>query len=297
MSTTPRPSSGVIHDLGYRPYAGPRHSEAAIAWALYRTGVRHAFGWGRSAKSKLLPLIVLALNLLPAVIVVGVMVMIGLTSLPITYAGYASTTQILVSLFVAAQSPILFSRDLRHGSISLYLARPLRPATYALTRWLSLWSAVMVFLAVPILVLYAGAVLAELDWSEQTVDAAKSLALVALLAAVLTSIGALISAWTTRRGFGVMAIIVVLLLGNGIVAIIQAIALDEGRARVGEFAGLLSPYSLYRGTVAAWFDGSSSVVTPPDGAAMTFAYVGTAVIVSVVMAGLLVVRYRKVVGR
>ena len=155
----------------------------------------------------------------------------------------------------------------------------------------------MVFLAVPILVLYAGAVLAELDWSEQTVDAAKSLALVALLAAVLTSIGALISAWTTRRGFGVMAIIVVLLLGNGIVAIVQAIALDEGRPRVGEYAGLLSPYSLYRGTVAAWFDGSPSVLTPPDGAAMTFAYVGTPVIVSVVMAGLLVVRYRKVVGR
>ena len=59
----------------------------------------------------------------------------GLDELPIGYAQYASTTQVLLGIFVASQAPVLFSRDLRHGTISLYLARPLRSSTYALSRW------------------------------------------------------------------------------------------------------------------------------------------------------------------
>ena len=122
----PEQSRSVIHDLGYRPYAGPRLGEGAIARSLILTGFRNAFGLGRSGKSKALPFILLALNLFPAVILVGVMVLIGLDELPIGYAAYASTTQVLLGIFVASQAPVLFSRDLRHGSIALYLARPLR---------------------------------------------------------------------------------------------------------------------------------------------------------------------------
>ena len=92
----------------------------------------------------LLPFLLLALNLLPAVIVGGVMVFVGLDELPIAYAEYASTTQVLLGIFVASQAPVLFSRDLRHGTISLYLARPLRSSTYALARWASLLGATLV---------------------------------------------------------------------------------------------------------------------------------------------------------
>ena len=46
--------SGVIHDLGYRRYDGPRHGAATIARTLYVTGLRHAFGLGRSGRSKVL---------------------------------------------------------------------------------------------------------------------------------------------------------------------------------------------------------------------------------------------------
>ena len=74
----PRPGvSGVIHDLGYRPYDGPRNGSGAIAWALFLSGFRNAFGLGRSGKSKVLPFLLLALNLLPAVIIVGAMTLFG----------------------------------------------------------------------------------------------------------------------------------------------------------------------------------------------------------------------------
>ena len=163
------PAGGsVIHDLGYRPYTGPRLGAGAIARALTLTGFRNAFGLGRSGKSKVLPFVLLALNLLPAVIVGGVLAFAGLDELPIGYAEYASTTQVLVGIFVASQAPVLFSRDLRHGTISLYLARPLRSSAYALSRWASLLGATLVFLLLPILILYVVALLGELDVGEQT---------------------------------------------------------------------------------------------------------------------------------
>jgi len=288
-------SSGVIHDLGYRPYDGPRASGGAIATALFVSGLRNAFGLGRSGKSKVLPFLLLGLNLLPAVIIVGVMVLIGLDELPIDYARYASSTQILLSIFVAAQAPVLFSRDLRHGSISLYLARPLPSAAYAVARWAALLAATLVFLLVPIVALYAGAVLGELDFSEQTEAAAKAVLLAVLLALMLTGISGLIASVSVRRGFAVVATIAVLLLGNGVVTAIQGISDEQGEPRVGEVAGLFSPYSLYRGSMDAITD--NAALTPPDGAAMAAAYFAVMLLVGVAGLAGIVVRYRRIAGR
>jgi ABC-2 type transport system permease protein len=290
-SSTPAGGS-VIHDLGYRPYTGPRLGPAAIARALVITGFRNSFGLGRSAKSKVLPFILLGLNLLPAVIVAGVMVFVGLDELPTSYAQYASTTQVLLGIFVAAQAPVLFSRDLRHGSISLYLARPLGSNAYALARFASLVAATLVFLLVPILLLYAVALLGELSFAEQSREAAIAVGLALLLAPSLAGLAGLIASWSTRRGFAVVATMALLLIGNGIVGTIQAIAEEEGQPRVGEVAGLFSPYSLYRGLMDAWTD--ESAPTPPSGTAMELAYVVVFVALTLVCLAGLAWRYRRV---
>jgi ABC-2 type transport system permease protein len=290
-SATPEGGS-VIHDLGYRPYTGARLGAAAIARALVFTGFRNAFGLGRSGKSKVLPFILLALNLMPAIIVGGVMVFVGLDELPIGYAQYASTTQVLLGIFVASQAPVLFSRDLRHGTISLYLARPLPSSTYAMARWASLLGATLVFLLLPILLLYAVALLGELDVSEQTGDAAVAVALALLLALSLTVLAGLIASWSTRRGFAVVATIALLLIGNGIVTAIQGISHEEGQPRVGEVAGLFSPYSLYRGLMSVWTD--NQALTPPTGTPMQLAYLLVFVALAAGCLGALVWRYRRV---
>ena len=289
------PRSGAIYDLGYRPYDGPRQGSGQIALSLFASGLRNAFGLGRSNKSKVLPFLLLAINLLPAVIIVGAMTLFGLDELPLAYARYASATQILLSIFVAAQAPVLFSRDLRHGSIALYLARPLSSAAYAVARWASLLAATLVFLLVPIVALYAGAVLAELDFSEQTVDASRAVLLAVLLALMLTGIGGLIASVSLRRGFAVVATIAVLLLGNGVVTAVQGISDEQGEQRVGEVAGLFSPYSLFRGATSALTD--EQFLTPPTGAGMSAAYF--AVMLLVALAGLtaIVLRYRRIAGR
>lgn len=291
-SAAPPEPGSVIHDLGYRPYTGPRLGEPAIARALVLTGLRNAFGLGRSGRSKVLPFVLLGLNLSPAVITAGAMVLLGLGTLPIGYARYASTTQVLLGVFVAAQAPVLFSRDLRHGSIALYLARPLSSTGYALGRWAALLAATLVFLLLPIAVMYVVALLGELDVSEQSRGAAVAVGLALLLALSLAGVGGLIASWSTRRGLAVVATIAVLLLGNGVVSAVQAIALAEGRPQIGEVAGLFSPYSLYRGLMAAWTD--AAITTPPTGTAMEVAYlVVLLALCAGCLAGLLW-RYRRV---
>jgi ABC-2 type transport system permease protein len=289
------PPTGVIHDLGYRPYDGPRQTGRHIALALFVSGFRNAFGLGRSNKSKVLPFLLLVINLLPAVIIVGAMTLFNLNELPLAYARYASATQILLSIFVAAQAPVLFSRDLRHGSIALYLARPLSSAAYAAARWASLLAATLVFLLVPIIALYVGAVLAELDFGEQTRDAAKAVVLAGLLALMLTGVGGLIASISLRRGFAIVSTIVVLLLGNGVVTAVQGIARDQGELRVGEVAGLFSPYSLLRGATTAWTD--EEFVLPRGSGAMSATYFVVMVLVAIVLFALLLLRYRRIAGR
>lgn len=288
---TPEGAS-VIHDLGYRPYTGLRLGPGAIARALVVTGFRNAFGLGRSGRSKVLPFALLALNLLPAIIVGGVMVFAGLDSLPIGYAEYASTTQVLLGIFVASQAPVLFSRDLRHGTISLYLARPLRSSTYALSRWAALLGATLVFLLLPILILYAVALLGELDVAEQTRQMGVAVVLAVLLALSLAGVSGLIAAWSTRRGFAVVATIALLVIGNGVVTAIQGIAGEEGKPQIGEVAGLFSPYSLYRGLLSAWADGDAP--TPPASTGMELAYLAVFIGLSAACVALLVRRYRRV---
>ena len=287
------PAGGtVIHDLGYRPYTGARVGPGAIARALTLTGFRNAFGLGRSGKSKVLPFILLALNLLPAVIVGGVLAFAGLDELPIDYTQYASTTQVLLGIFVASQAPVLFSRDLRHGTISLYLARPLRSSTYALARWAALLGATLVFLVLPIVILYAVALLGELGVGEQTRQAGIALGMAVLLALALAGVAGLIASWWTRRGFAVVATIALLVVADGIVTAIQGISDEEGRPEIGEVAGLFSPYSLYRGLMGAWTD--VEVPTPPTSTGMVVAYVVVFVGLSAACVAALLWRYRRV---
>jgi ABC-2 type transport system permease protein len=47
--------SGVIHDIGYQRYTGPRLGRGYAIRSLYLHSLRTAFGLGRSAKAKIFP--------------------------------------------------------------------------------------------------------------------------------------------------------------------------------------------------------------------------------------------------
>ncbi len=286
---------GVIHDLGYRHYDGVREGTATIARTLFVTGLRHAFGLGRSGKSKVMPFVLLGMSVLPALIVVGVVVLTGLTSLPLSYADYSNQTQLLVSLFAAAQAPVLFSRDLRYRSIVLYLARPLAAPVYALVRWLSLTVAVWLFMAVPTLLLFLGAMLAGLDKSDQTTQVLKAAVLQVLLAMLIAGIAGLISSVSLRRGFAVVGSVMVLIVLTGVVTAVQAISSEQDADSASTAVGLLSPWSLYTGLANAWDAGIETFV-PVDGAwALAYALVALLLLAGCLLG--LLARFRKVGSR
>ena len=295
MSHSAPERTGVIHDLGYRGYAGQRVSTSALVRTLFVTGLRHAYGLGRSGRSKVLPFLLLGLSLLPALILVGVVRIAGLDDHLVSYAGYPSQLQMLISLFAAAQAPVLFSRDLRHRSIVLYLARPLSAALFALTRWASLAVAILIFTLLPTLVLYAGGLLAGLDAGEQTPDLLKAVALQVLLAALLATVTGVLASVALRRGFAVVASIVVLIVVVGVVLIIQGVAGAEDIDGVGQVAGLFSPWTIHNGLAEAW-DARGSAIGELEGA-WPVAYVAASL--AFVAAGLaaLAARFTKVGSR
>ena len=296
-SDAARPS-GVIHDIGYRPYSGPRLGAGAVAWSLFVTGLRHCYGLGRSGRSKILPMILLGLMLLPALILVGVLVqargVLGLDAQIVPYSVYPLTTQLLISVYVAAQAPALISRDLRFGTITLYLARPTSRTTYVLVRMASLAVATFVLIAAPLLLMYAGGLLADLPPGRETRLLLGALVGALLLAACLAGLASLVAATTTRRGLAVAAVIVVLLVTYTVVATIQGIAFETGNETVGEVAGLFSPYTLTQGVQVLLFDATESTPTPPDGAAMVLLYLAATAVMVLGSVGAMLLRYRRI---
>lgn len=293
----PRPS-GVIHDIGYRPYAGPRLGNGAVAWSLFVTGLRNCYGLGRSGRSKILPMILLGLMLLPALILVGVLVqardLLGLDSQIVAYSVYPVTTQLLISVYVAAQAPALISRDLRFGTITLYLARPLSRTTYVLVRMASLTVATFLLIGAPLLLMYAGGLLADLPVGRETQRVLAALVGALLLAACLAGLAALVSAMTTRRGLAVAAVIVVLLVTYTVVATIQGISFETGDETVGQVAGIFSPYTLTQGVQVLLFDAPQSSPTPPEGGGMTALYLGATALTILGSVAAMLRRYRRV---
>jgi ABC-2 type transport system permease protein len=294
----PSAPAAVIHDLGYRPYTGPRLGEGPVAWAFFRTGLRNCYGLGRSGRSKVLPMVLLGLMLLPALILVGVLVqaknLLGLDEQIVAYSTYPMTTQLLISVFVAAQAPALISRDLRFRTITLYLARPMRRSTYVLVRLASLTAATFVLIGAPLLLMYVGGLLAELPPGRETGRFLGALVGALLLSACLAGLAAVVAALTVRRGLAVAAVIVVLLVSYTVVATVQGIAFEADHAGVGRVAGLFSPYTLVNGVLVFLFDAPAATPTPPTGTGLGLLYLAVTVLVVLGSIVALLRRYREV---
>ena len=290
--------AGVIHDLGYRPYAGPRLGEEPVAWSFFLTGLRNTYGLGRSGRSKVLPMGLLGVMLLPALILVGVLVqardVLDLDSQIVSYSTYPITTQLLISVFVASQAPALISRDLRFRTITLYLARPMRRPVYVLVRLGSLAAGTFILIGAPLLLMYVGGILADLPLGRETTRFLGGIVGALLLAVLLSGLAALVAALTTRRGMAVAAVIVVLLVSYTVVSAIQGIAVGTGNDTVGEVAGLFSPYTLVNGVQHYLFDVTAATATPPEGAGMGLLYLLVTVVTVLASIGALVARYRRV---
>ena len=195
---------------------------------------------------------------------------------------------------MASQAPALISRDLRFRTITLYLARPMRRSVYVLVRFASLTAATFLLIAAPLVLMYVGGVLADLPLGRETGRFLGGLVGALLLAALLSGLSSLVAALTVRRGMAVAAVIVVLLVSYTVVVAIQGIAWSTDNDRVGEVAGLFSPYTLVNGVQHFLFDVRGAARTPPEGTGMGLLYLGVVLATVAGSIGALVARYRSV---
>ncbi|QFG69344.1 ABC transporter permease [Ornithinimicrobium pratense] len=290
MTTDGRGS--VIHDIGYRPYRGPRQGRWGIVAGLLRHGALSTFGFGRSGKAKVLPFALLFMTLVPALVLVGIVSFLGFSSELLDYAGYQQTTSFFVILFVAAQAPVLFTRDLRSGVISLYLARPLGSATFALVRWASLVLAILAFVITPLVLMFIGGLAAGADFTEELPRWLVAMAGAVLLAILLATVGAVVSSLTLRRGLAIGGSIVVLLFGLGMTAVLQEVANEQGQQGIATWLGLLSPFVLVDAAQHGLADAPSAFEAPPEDSLTALAMLLVALGLAALGLLLLVRRYR-----
>ncbi|MFF8843542.1 ABC transporter permease [Streptomyces sp. NPDC015127] len=248
-----------IHNIGYRSYDGPRLGRAYARRSLYSQSLRGAYGLGRSAKSKVLPMILLGIMCLVAAIMVAVAISVPtMKDLPVEYTRYAIIMQALIALFLAAQAPQSVSRDLRFKSVPLYFSRPIERVDYVVAKFAAMASALFVLTGAPLVILYLGALLAKFDFADQTKGFAQGMVSVALLSVLFGGIGLVLAAFTPRRGFGVAAVIATLTITYGAVSTVQAIAWETGSAGAVPWLGLFSPVTLIDGVQTAFLGATSA---------------------------------------
>ncbi|MEU1122955.1 ABC transporter permease [Streptomyces sp. NPDC005899] len=285
-----------IHNIGYRSYDGVRLGRAYARRSLYSQSLRGSFGLGRSAKSKVLPMLLCGVMCMVALILVAVaMATPNMTKLPIKYTDFAIYLQAVIGLFIASQAPQSVSRDLRFKSVPLYFSRPIERVDYVLAKFAAMASALLILTGLPLVILYVGALLAKFDFAVQSKGFGQGMVSVALLSVLFAGLGLVVAALTPRRGFGVAAVIAVLTITYGAVSTVQAIAWETDSAGAITWLGLFSPITLIDGVQTA-FLGASSAFPGGEGpgAAAGVAYL---IVVLALVAGsyaVLMRRYRRV---
>ena len=253
------PAAGVIHDLGYRGYDGPRLGRGQIVRALTWHSFRSSFGIGRGVKGKIIPVLAFVAICLPA-FVNAFAVARGNPRL-FGYDVYVPSLRVaVVTIFLAAQAPELVSRDLRNHVLPLYFCRPLRRGDYPLAKYLALTAALLLLIEIPLLILYVGTIASAKSggavW-DQTRALIPGLGVGLMWAVLMAAVGLVLASLTGRRAYatGIVAISCFLTWTVSEV-LIQAEGGITSTSTGARIAGLFSPFNLLDG-IRIWLGGTS----------------------------------------
>jgi len=312
-----RAAGGVIHDLGYQRYHGPRLGRSQIVAALAWHSFRSAFGFGRGAKAKIVPVIAMIAICLPAI--VNAFAMSQGNARVVDYDTYTPVLRnLIMTVFVAVQAPELVSRDLRSRVLPLYFSRPIKPSDYPLAKYLGFTAACLVMLEVPLLLLYAGSVAnvhgGSAVWA-QTRALIPGLLVGLMWAVSLAAISLFLASLSARRGLATGTVAIVFLLTYVLAEILLQVETQSAINTVPgpgpavgpgagfsagpppvtvaeKVAGLFSPFTLFDG-VRMWLGGTDHAdnVHKPGAFGAVYAVVLIAV-VGLCLFGL-AARYRK----
>lgn len=223
--TTEASTTSVIHDIGYKPYTGPRLGRPHILRSLYWFSLRSAWGFGRGSRARIIPLACFAAMLLPAAISIYKVAAVG-GEAALSFSHYAYSTSLLLIVFVAVAAPELVSRDLRHHTLPLYFSRPLRRSDYPLAKLLALASAIFLFEALPLLIMYLGIIASSTTGSsvwDQTKALVPGLLVALAYGLAFAPLTLVIASSTGRRAIATGAIAILFLATTAISHVFESV--------------------------------------------------------------------------
>lgn len=301
--SAPLPPAGAVYDRGYRPYEGERGGRGASRAALVRLSIRRALGLRRSWRQKVLPWSLLAIATIPAVVNVGVKYITRNTPASdfdlITFREYVGVSTTLL-LFVAATAPDMVCPDRRNRVLPLIFARPLTGSDYVLAKVGALTAILFGFSFLPQVVLFVGQMLVveegALDYLTENAEVLWQVpAAVALFSLYLASLALAISATTSRRVVGGVAMLATAFVSGTVATILVRGDGTGSFFESGNLWGLLSVIDIPLRISDLVFLGHvdpESLVGGADGAGIGVVLVYVAVVAGSL--GYLVYRYREV---
>ncbi len=219
-----------IIDRGYRSYDGPRTGLPGAVRSVVRYSVRHTLGLGRPARHKILPWLAVVIALVPAVVFVGLAVVLNVDLitdeiLPDYHQYYGFITTALF-FYCGIVVPDILVSDRRSGMLQLYLSTPLRRWSYLTSKALAVALTLAVLTIGPVLFLLVAYTI-EGSGPDGLVEWLKIFVQImvagAAISAAFTAASLAAASLTDRRAFASIGV-VLLLWGSGFVTL----ALVEG---------------------------------------------------------------------
>ncbi len=206
--------SGQLFDIGYQRYDGPRQGRNRARLALFVSGVRQSLGLGRGARSKILPVLMVSVSVVPAAVILVIATItgnLGAESRPVGLGDYFPINTLLLMIVAAILAPGLIVPDRTENVLSLYLVRPMGVFDYLAGRWLAFFLVTTVIIFSGPLLLLLGYILlsdnAAQEFRDNWLDFPKVLLGAAAMGAFITSIPMAVAAFTPRRVYAAAVVI------------------------------------------------------------------------------------------
>lgn len=215
MNPGDTPGGAQIAARGFQRYDGERSGVPGAIRSVTWQAMRSTLGLGRPAKNKVFPVISVAIAYVPAIVFIGLAVLIpsGILDGP-TYPEYYGFITSAIVLFAALVAPEVLVADRRNGMLAMYLSTPLHRGTYLAAKMLAVVVTLgLVTLGPPILVLLG------YTFDGSGPDGFGNWLIVLLrivlsggaVSAALTAISMAASSLTDRRAFAAIGVVLVVL--------------------------------------------------------------------------------------
>ncbi len=219
-----------IVERGFQRYEGRRSGVPGAIRSVSWEGIRATLGLGRPARTKIFPVIAVVIAYVPAIVFVGIAVLIPGDILEpeevADYPGYYGFIILAIVLFAALVAPEVLVSDRRNGMLAMYLSTPLDRRTYLVAKAVAVVSTLgLVTLGPPVLLLIGYTV--ENAGPDGVAGWLWTLVRIVLsgvaISAALAAVSMAASSLTDRRAFAAIGIVLLVLASP-----ILAAALVEG---------------------------------------------------------------------